>query len=287
MTAPTDKILFKAILRAPFFDHAPEEEVEKWAKNTIDAAQKTYSQSKKAIRTKKDYEEKIAKPAGEMIDKFISKGKYKSHEQIMNKLKDGKNLAAKKFFEKRKRAYESGKFADDVQFSKKFYAQKWVKYNGPLRGYKKGGIKGLGALAVMALSADKDLKQFLKKDTDKIIDGVPFSIALPDKAGKFKNALRNQITRSGKYIIMMKCDEKIMRGESEIVNQLANKYRLPEITPFASGGASHIDFIAIEIPNPAPLHSVSGTPDYRKSSKGAKPGEMIKQLGLDVQVSHG
>ncbi|MBI4835080.1 MAG: hypothetical protein HY811_09725 [Planctomycetes bacterium] len=267
MAEPTKQILFKAILRAPFFDHAPEEEVEKWAKNTIDAAQKTYSQSKKAIRTKKDYEEKIAKPAEEMIDKFISKGKYKSHEQIMNKLRDGKNLAAKKFFEKRKRAYESGKFADDVQFGKKFYAQKWVKYNGPLRGYKKGGIKGLGALAVMALSADKDLNQFLKKDTDKIIDGVPLSIALPDKAGKFKNALRNQITRSGKYIIDTNYKEQSLRDENETVNRLANEYRLPEIAPFSPVGVSYINFIAVEMSNPV------------------KPGETIKQLGLDVQVA--
>lgn len=56
---------------------------------------------------------------------------------------------------------------------------------------------------------------------------------------------------------------------------MVNEYRRPEVVPFSSGGksadspalmrgASHIDFIVVEIPDPA------------------KPGQKIKHLELDI-----
>jgi hypothetical protein len=46
-----------------------------------------------------------------------------------------------------------------------------------------------------------------------------------------------------------------------------DEYRREGIAPFSPNGMSYIDFIVAEISNPA------------------KPGEKIKQLGLDIQVS--
>ena len=263
------QIGFKARLIAPYFTEAPREEVEKWAKNTIAAAEKTYKLGKKAIKTRKDFDQKIAKPIEETLNTFLPDGYITKHgltkKDVMNKTRDKLKRAGKRYILKRKEVYESPYYKEDVEFGKNNYAESWVKTHGPLKGYKKGGIKGLSSLGAMALTGDKDLKSFLKKDMDKI-EGDLLCIAAPDKMGEFKNALRNLINRLGTTIIGTGFNTDTIRRANEELNQLIEKYRLPEFIAFSPAGISHIDFIVIEIPNPV------------------KPNEMIKQLGLDIQV---
>jgi hypothetical protein len=258
--------IFKARLIAPYFTKAPPEEVEKWAKNTAAAADKAYKNSKKSIRTEKDFYQKIWEPAERGFVKSLGKIDTPAKQLMMVKYRAHKKTAAERYFRKLKLAYQTPKFAERVEFSKRRYEESWIIYVGPLRGDKKSGIKGLGSLGAMVLSADKDLEKFLKPDLDET-QGTPICIAPSDKTGKFRFALKNLIIRSGTFIIDGGYDIETIQIVSERLNQLVEQYRLPEIADFESNGDSYINFIVVERTNPA------------------NPDEMIKQLGLDIQVS--
>ena len=268
---------FKAKIIAPVFTKAPVEEVEKWAKNIIAAADKAYKHSKKSVRTRKDFEQKIAEPAERGFAACIGDINSPINQQMMVNYHANMKRAAKRYFLKHKLAYKTSKYAESIELAKQWYAESWVRYIGPLRGDKKNGIKGLGALGAMVLTADKNLEKFLKKDMparrslgvggDEIILGIPICITPPDKTGKFRNELRNLIVRSGTYIIMGDYQAETIRLVNERLNQIAEKYRLPEIAEFRTNGESYINFIKLEIPNPD------------------KPDENMDWLGLDIQVA--
>jgi hypothetical protein len=272
------QIGFKARLVAPYFAEIPPAIRDGWLNGSKKAVSKTYKGLKKAIKTRKDFDQKIAKPTEKTVTsfidpKFVSRS-GRTYDEIMDKTRDSLAGAAKRYFKARKTVYESGKFEEKLGYGQKEYGRKWCKFIGPLRGYQKGGVKGLSALGVMALSGDPGIKNFLKDRIDTM-DGTPIDIA--DRSG-FKRILANRIVRWGTWIIELGYEQKDVTAANEKLNQLVNEYRREEIIPFSpaerSGvptdvgdGASYINFIAVEIPNPL------------------KPGEQIKQLGLDIKVT--
>lgn len=262
-----NQIKFKARLIAPHFTQAPAEESEKWVKNTIAATDKAYKQCKKSIKTRKDFYQKIGDAAESGFAKYIGGTESAFKQQIMINYHANMKRAAKRYFLKRDRAYQTSKYADSIETGKKWYEESWLRYIGPLRGDKKSGIKGLGALGAMVLSADKDLVKFLKLDIDEIIEGVPICIAPPDKVGKFRNELRNLIIHLGSLIIDTGYHPETILRANEELNQLIEKYRLPEIASFSQNGDSYINFIVVEIPD------------------STKPGQTKKWLGLEIQVA--
>lgn len=262
-----NQISFKAKIFAPIFTKAPAEEVEKWAKNITASADKVYKHSKKLIKTRKDFDQQIAEPGERGFAKSLGDMDPAFKKQIMINYHANMKRAAKRYFLKLDRAYKTPKYAESIESGKQWYEESWLRYIGPLRGNKKSKIKGLGALGAMVLSADKDLVKFLKPDMDEIIEGNPICVVLPDKMGKFRNDVRNLIIRYGSFIIDGNYYPETIRLGIERLNQLVEQYRTPEFMPFMPNGESHIDFIVIEIPDPN------------------NPDKMIKQLGLEIQVS--
>lgn len=267
------KIRFKALLWAPYFSAPPAGRIENWAKGMLARKSDTLKQSLRTIKGQKDFDDKIG---SKMLEDFSLRcDKNDPHyEEMMNKTRCRLEKAGKKYREKLKTAYETKKFENGVEFGKQFYEKTWLTYLGPLYGDKKSKVKGLPTLGVMALTADSKLANFLKKTDnphlliapDKI-EGNPFCIVAPDKLGEFKRIVRGQLIRSGKEVIMIDFMEKYLRNHSQIINQLVEQYRLPEIAPFSPGGVSHIDFIVGEIPDPV------------------KPETKKKWLGLEIQVA--
>jgi hypothetical protein len=259
-----NKIGFKVRLVAPYFPDIPPEIKESWVSGSKKAVPKTYQGLKKAIKTPKDFKEKIAKPVEKSIasfidPKYISK-KGLTYDQMMNKTRESLGNAGKHYLPKKNADYQIRRNEEKVELKQTEYARSWCQVIGPLKGYKKGGIKGLGALGVMALCGDPELKNFLKKGIDTI-EGTP------TQSLRTGSGLGNQIVHWGSRIIERGYKEQDIKQANEALNQLVNEYRRPEIVPFSPNGNSYINFIAVEIPNPT------------------KPGEKIKQLGLDIQVS--
>jgi hypothetical protein len=269
---------FKVRLVAPYFPDIPPEIKEGWVSGTKKAAPKAYQGLKKAIKTPKDFKKKIAKPVAKTIASFLNPKFVSRHEltydEIMGKTRDSLDNAGKHYLPQKNADYHIRRFEENVELKQKEYARQWCKVTGPLKGYKKGGIKGLSALGVMAICGDPKLKNFLKERIDTM-QGTPCAVTKkPCPTGQpvrwvspFKTILGNQIVHSGSNIIKLRYQEESILRENQRINQLVNEHCREEIIQFMPGGASHIDFIVVEIPNPA------------------KPGEMMKWLGLDIQVT--
>ena len=271
---------FKVRLVAPYFPDIPPEIKENWVSGSKKAAPKAYRRLRKVIKTRKDFKKKIAKPVEKAIASFIDPKFVSRHEltykNIMNKTRDSLSGAGKSYLQKAKAGFETGKFAESVEFGQTEYARKWCKITGPLIGYKKGGIKGLSALGVMALSGDTGIKDFLKDGIDTMEGAF---CAVTKKSSK--RLLANRIVHLGREIIKHGYETQDIKRANQELNQLVNEYLNPphpslslggervreRVVPFETGGASHIDFIVVEIPDPA------------------QPKEMVKCLGLDIQVS--
>lgn len=258
---------FKAKITAPYFTDCPPEIGEKWLSGSKKAAPKTYQGIKKAIKTRKDFQEKIAKPAAKGIASFIRpefiSESGRTHSNIMDKARDNLSRAGKHYLRRVTDAYQPGRYEQKLIDAQKEYNRQWCEIIGPLRGYKKGGIKGLAALGVMALCGDARIKDFLKERADTV-DGT----LNPALAGTgFRRILTNRIVRWGSQIIELGYDQQDIKPANEKLNQLVNEYRCPEVVAFNPGGPSHIDFIVVETSDPT------------------RPGQKIKQLGLDIQIN--
>ncbi|MBI4739113.1 hypothetical protein HY772_06145, partial [Candidatus Woesearchaeota archaeon] len=68
----------------------------------------------------------------------------------MNKTRDSLAGADKRYFKARKTVYESGKLEEKLEYGQKKYGRQWLRFIGPLKGYKAGHILGLAQMAVMA-----------------------------------------------------------------------------------------------------------------------------------------
>ena len=275
-----EQIRFNAQMVAPYFTQIPPQIEENWVKKMIEAKEKTYRGLKKAIKTRKDFEEKIAKPTEKTIASFINPKWSSKHgltyKDIMNKTRDSLAGAGKRYFQKRKDVFETGKYEEKLEYGRKEYARKWCKYLGPLRGYKAGNVLGLSTMAIMALTGDRKLVGYLRERNVRLpatggsasgVKGEPLVITTPEKLGKFKKILDNRIVHWGSEIITSGYEERVIKQANAELNQLVNEYCQPEIAPFTPSGASHVDFIVEEIPDQA------------------RPGEKKKWLGLDILVS--
>ncbi|MFH1230432.1 MAG: hypothetical protein V1709_02930 [Planctomycetota bacterium] len=269
---------FNARLVAPYFTQIPPQIEENWVKKMIEAKGKTYRGLKKAIRTRKDFEEKIAKPTEKTIASFINPEWRSKHgltyKDIMNKTRDSLAGAGKRYFQKRKDVFETGKYEEKLEYGRKEYARKWCKYLGPLKGYKAGNILGLSTMAIMALAGDRKLVDYLKSRNVRLEGdplghpvGEPLVITTPEKLGEFKKILVSLIVHWGSEIITQGYEEWVIKQANAELNQLVNEYRQSEISPFSLEGISHIDFIVVEITDPT------------------NPNKKKKWLGLEIQVS--
>ncbi|MBI4712362.1 MAG: hypothetical protein HY762_03535, partial [Planctomycetes bacterium] len=182
--------------------------------------------------------------------------------------------------------YESGKLEEKLEYGQKKYGRQWLRFIGPLKGYKAGHILGLAQMAVMALAGDRKLVDYLKARNVRP-EGEPTVITTLERVNQFKRILGNLIVHWGSEIIDIGYEKCTIKQASEELNQLVNDYRREGIIPFSPGGKSadspalmrgdsHIDFEVVEIPDPVkPLSAVSAQAG----------GQKAKCLGLDIQIS--
>jgi len=264
-------IIFKIRLIAPFPTKESDLGTDKW-----------FSRIKASTN-------KIKKGAGKPITEFKGFIKQKAQrdstteaEVLANPVLSDMLKGLRLYRKKVKRAQiknEAGvsKFDAGLDKAKGKYDKMSRERNYPLFGSAKEGVKGLVFLGMMGLCADGRLMQYLsakggsasggKPDIDEIVEGNSLIICLPEKLKAFRKELRWRIAESGAVIIKANYDRQTLNIQNEILNHLVNRYQLDEFAQFEPSGASHIDFIVVEMPDPA------------------NPAVTIKRLGLDIQVS--
>lgn len=250
------QIIFRALIYAPRLAEAPPEVVAKRRNSIIASREKTYRAIKNAVKTQKDFDRKIGQPAVDtqksLIDPdFVTRSELRKKD-IIHKTQDSTGRAFPEFKKGLKRYYKSDD-PEKVNQALDGFVENYMKYTVPLRGYKKGHLKGLVYLGVMALTGDKDLKKFLRRGQGTIFTGEPICITSPAKKGKFRKDLASKLGRLGRDIIKSGYNPGITRESNTVINRLVEKYRLSKFAPFSPAPdevyplnetvASHIDFI--------------------------------------------
>ncbi|MBI5778980.1 MAG: hypothetical protein HZA49_05945 [Planctomycetes bacterium] len=284
-------IEFKTRLLAPYFTEIPPEIRDKWVNGAKKAVSKTYKGLKKAVKTQKDFKEKIGDPTMNTIASFINPEWTSKHgltyKDIMNKTNDSLAGAGKRYFKSRQTLYESGKYEEKLEYGQREYARKWCKYLGPLKGYKAGNILGLSTMAIMALTGGSKLVDYLRA-RNVPLEGEPMVITTLEKLNKFRRRLDSRIVHWGSEIITQDYKEDVIMRANEEINQLVNEYRRPEIAPFSPAGDSFrnnrntaVTAIANSVATSHIDFTVISTPD------STKPNGIRKSLALDIQVAGG
>jgi len=278
----------------------------KWRRGCIRVASHINEDRKASVGTKGEFKEKVAKPLLQTALSYLGpmfKYKYGLNAGLMmKKYRQRLFRSAGKYFSELDRIYETidgikaKRYKEAIDRKSSSYLSQASRYLFPLTAARYPQ-KSVVSLAAMALAGYPKIQKRFLKETDKLLIGNSVRITTPKMTGRFKRALNAQIIKHGSRILhMLRALEgvsgmmnktagmrdvdwnEVFQRMSEdladmtgIANQALNgaveKYRrLKKIAPFKDGGASHIDFVVEEIPNPT------------------KPGEKIKQLGLDIQV---
>ena len=268
------EIVFKVTLNGPvpttdFLDL----EVDKWVKRTRSSADKRKKGLKEAIKTPEDFDKKMHQPQVKTMKAFFKdvivtrRGLTKA--DMIAKAESEKDEKCQKYFKKRQESFKDKSFEKGVEEHKRMYEKGRLRYF-LLYGSKKEKVKGLISLGIMALCGDKSLREFVDPQGHPVGDsmrGNPVCITSAEKLTEFKKELRSQIAHLGGEIIKAGYDWEMAKYNSERLNRLVDGYRRAEFAPFRAGGASHLDFIKVEIPDPE------------------NQNKMKSWLGLDIQVS--
>jgi hypothetical protein len=256
-------------------DEPPEEFMKHWVSASKKAASRTAKGLRKAISNIDEYTQKIAQPAQNWMQKFIDP-KFRSKkgltlQSIIDRTHDHIETGYRKFKRKTRQAFKKDegkpvKHFSELIDSKAYYACKRIsQLVFPFKGFR-NVIRGIGPFAARWLTGDKSVTTLLRK-REKAEKGGPVMIIKEELHGKFKKEFINRITQSGAASVRAGFDSEIIQMENDRTNEMINQYIRDGILPFATGGASYVDFMVEEIPD------------------ATQPEGLRKNLCLNIQVS--
>jgi len=111
----------------------------------------------------------------------------------------------------------------------------------PFRGYR-DKLRGVGPFAARWLTGDKKARNELTP-ADELVIGQPVMITAPEKVHPFRNKFIARIVSAGSQLTISPLDESVRKDQNDRINQLVQAYASPDLSPFTTGGKSHIDFI--------------------------------------------
>jgi hypothetical protein len=102
---------------------------------------------------------------------------------------------------------------------------------------------GCVGLAVFWMTGDPTVQRHLRGD-DKIIAGGPINIAI--NRPTLKAALVQRLIQSGRILVQADWNPTEITAENDKNNLIIKGLQLPAYVPFATGAASHCDWIVID-----------------------------------------
>ncbi|MBI4712571.1 MAG: hypothetical protein HY762_04630 [Planctomycetes bacterium] len=251
-----ENVLSALLIYLPAVNEFPLANARKWAEGVYKQACHTSGRRRQAIHTLKDYRQKLAQPALEhglkaIPDGFISKSGLSA--ETIRRLMRARMLSAQaghKYMDKLDKAFRvkdgisAKKLKDGLPFGAADYAVKMTFGNWRFIGPAGTGEQSPLFIAVNWLNGNQKTVNYLRAK-DKLVKGGPLIIAEPDKTGRFKMQLRAQLMRSANIISACNYAADIISDQNDRLNQLVNRFARPDLAPFVSGGASHLDFVII------------------------------------------
>ena len=214
------KIIVREKAVIPWFKDFSFEETKAWGQALRDSIPKTLEGILKGVPDNETYRKTIAKPLIVAVRRMLGRG-FVSRAGLTQELrlalmkaKFKSEDAAKNYIDSVKLAYEA---FDQGELNSALIAYHLGRSFGAYR-FREAIEKALGWL-------------------------TPF--IQPAKQGRFRQKFSNQILHSGKLITDLAYHPERIKLENDKINSLINKYLKKGLVPFATGGASHCDFIPI------------------------------------------
>jgi len=224
-----DKIIHEKAFTQPLFTGAgfipwvkeiPVAETEAWGQALRDRIPKVLEGILKGVPDDETYRKKIAKPLIVAVRKMLGNG-FISHQGLTQEL----ILAIAKA--KLTGQDASKNYIDCVKLADEAFDQ--GELNSAMIAYHLGNSFGPSRFRDAIAKALGWLTPFIQ----------------PAKLGRFKPKLNNQLLRSGILISNLAYDPQYTKPENDKINRLINEHLMKGLIQFATGGASHCDFMPI------------------------------------------
>lgn len=211
-----------------------------------------YEKLVKSIGTEMDYKTKIAGPsasgyASVLNPAFVSRGEL-TRDQMVRKQQDNVMEAYTKYRDNIAHMFETvnGEVNKRYRESVDAKSEAYSKGMGKVLAFT-GALAELGAgvvgIAVFWMTGDPVVQRHLRGD-DKIIAGGPVNCAVSGIA--LRAALTQRLIQSGRILVQADWDPAVMTSENDKNNVIVKGLQLPAYTTFATGAASHLDWITVD-----------------------------------------
>jgi len=134
------------------------------------------------------------------------------------------------------------RFKDKVARSKSAFGKGVAARTLPLTGFKDEG-RGPVAIAGLWLTGDHKVLRDLRSG-DRVEEGGPIRICLPDNCSGFRAALTQRLIQAGATILKAHLTDSVISAHNDRTNRLVQSMIDPGLglTPFATVGLSHVNF---------------------------------------------
>ncbi|MDI6788885.1 MAG: hypothetical protein QME51_10980 [Planctomycetota bacterium] len=243
----------------PAYNEFPKEKAQKWADSYYKRIPHIRVALRKKVRFQKAYRKEIAQPLIEAYQKIfgdsnLNRKPWRGHtqEHMIQALiyEILSRESARNYLRNLDKAYgikdgvRAPRLKKRLPFYAAYYALKMTfrnwRYLGPIDGQGEGGF----VLAGEWLTGRMDCLGFFR-DKDQRLQGHPVLITAPERASKFRLALRNKLAFSLTRIDNSNHAPDVVREQNDGFNEFVNDFIRPEIEPFRSDGDSHINFVVL------------------------------------------
>ncbi|MBI5778392.1 MAG: hypothetical protein HZA49_02930 [Planctomycetes bacterium] len=237
----------------------PEHMSNDWRDSLKSKAEGIDKKRKLIIPDEMAYKTKLAGPASEGYSPFPSatfrSKSGKSRQAIVNAHAENVLNTFNNYETKLLRAFEEiegeiGKrFKESVDNAVDLYVTRVAKRTLPFTGEKTIG-KSVTGIAPLWLTDDASTERHIR-GADQVLQGGPTNIALIsggiDNRTGLKAALAQQLTKSGVIIVTGRFETAQMSAENDAINAILKGLQdSTTYVPFATGGASHCDYIVVD-----------------------------------------
>lgn len=217
-----------------------------------DISEIIYEKMVKSIATEMDYKTKIAGPsasgyASVLHPDFVTRSGL-SRAQVVRRQAKKAMAGYKNYQESIDHMFETvnGEINKRYREGVDAKSEAYSRGMGPVLAITGANVelgKGVVGIAVFWMAGDRTTQRHLRGD-DKIIAGGPLNISI--SAPAFKAALTQRLIQSARILIEADWDPAEMTIENDRNNLIIKGLQKPAYTPFATGAASHCDWITVD-----------------------------------------
>jgi len=232
---------------------AGEEMVTKWLENLKANAERLNEMRKAIVKDEESFQRLFAGASQKLWPAFINPAYLSKSGLDADQIIEGRLKNLKEAFELYSGKLDAAfatvdgipakRFKEAVERAREAFSKGIAKRTLPMTGDRRAG-RGPAAIAAYWLVDDNRVEEYLRAGDD-VLQGGPIRVCLPRTEAVFKTALTGRIIQAGAFIIKRERNAAEITKQNDQINHLVQSLVDPGLglTPFATGGLSHVDFI--------------------------------------------